>query len=153
MDCDSVFGEGVCQNNKINQWVCDTSKRWGDYLGTCIHSSKQVSECPSDCSNKEYYNEEQGVCLPRAGLKDEDTNQSSITSAVIGTSRTGSIIVIIFLILIGGSITYFIYDKNKKTQLKTKVKEDIVASGKHCTKCGNLLKSGSKFCTGCGKRI
>lgn len=58
LDCESVFGEGVCKNNQINQWICDLTKKWGDYSGTCVHSLKEVSDCPSDCNNKEYYNEE-----------------------------------------------------------------------------------------------
>ncbi len=155
LDCDSVFGEGICQDNQINQWVCDLNKKWGDYAGTCIHSSKQVSECPSDCNKKEYYNEEQGKCLPRIGLEIESENSSSITGGAIGASKgssTGTTILVIFLILIGGSIAYFVYVKNKKGKLKDKVKKEIDEKGKHCKKCGSLLRPNSVFCTKCGKR-
>jgi len=68
------------------------------------------------------------------------------------SSSTGTIILVIFLILIGGSIAYFIYTKNKKKELKKKVKKEIKTKAKHCTKCGSLLRPNSKFCTKSGKR-
>lgn len=152
LECDSVFGEGICQNNQINQWVCDLTKKWGDYAGTCVHSSKQVSECPSDCSNKEYYNEEQGKCLLRTRLE-EETNDSKITGTVIGKSSTGTIILIVFLVLIGGSIAYYFYTNKKKTTPKKGVKKELKTKGKHCTKCGSLLKPRGKFCSECGRKV
>jgi len=156
VECDSVFGEGVCQDNKINKWVCDLTKKWGDYAGTCVHSSKQVSECPSDCSNKEYYNEEQGKCLTRASLP-----SSPITGEATGegkSSSTGLIILIIFLILIGGAIGFYFYNK-KTTPSKPKSKSETssvkeepkeIPQGKFCIKCGSPLREEVRFCTKCG---
>lgn len=160
LECDSVFGEGVCQNNQINKWVCDLTKKWGDYAGTCIHSSKQVSECPSDCSSKEYYNEEEGKCLLRAGLKSEEINDSSegitgaATSEMKSGSSTGTIILIVFLVLIGGSVAYYIYSKKSKKELSRKVKQEVeIRNKKYCKKCGGPLKPKSKFCSKCGKKV
>lgn len=83
-------------------------------------------------------------------------NQENINSSNFSrnfSSSTGIIILVIFFILIGGSIAYFIYDKNKKTQLKSNVKKEIETKGKHCTKCRSLLRGRSKFCTRCGKKV
>lgn len=156
LECDSVFGEGVCQNGQINKWVCDLTKKWGDYVGTCVHSSKQVSECPSDCKSKEYYNEGQGKCLPRKGLTSENLEDTGMTGAITGVSEkssTGIIILIIFLTLIGSSIGFFFYTKNKKTKLKKEVKKELKTKGKHCTKCGSILNPKDKFCIKCGRRV
>lgn len=162
LDCDQTFGEGVCQNNQINQWVCDLTKKWGDYQGTCVHSSKQITNCPSDCNNKEYYNEEQGKCLTRTGLIEENKNNSEIPGQTLSTtsnsSPTGTIILIIILLIIGGSIGFFIYVKNKKNKShhkenKEEEKSKEIKSGKHCTKCGHPLNKGSLFCTKCGHKL
>ena len=155
LDCDQTFGEGVCQNDKINQWVCDLTKKWGDYAGTCVHSEKQVTECPSNCNSNQYYNEEQGKCLTRAGLTEKNINSSangSSPSYTTSQSSTGTVILIIFLIIVGGSIGFFVYVKRKKKGHHKEEKE-IKHLGKHCTKCGHPLKAGSKFCTKCGKKL
>lgn len=65
LECDQTFGEGVCENSQITKWTCDVNKKWGDYSGTCVKSSKKVDQCPSDCTTDEYYNEEEGKCKPR----------------------------------------------------------------------------------------
>lgn len=70
LDCDQVFGEGVCQNKEMTSWVCDTTKPWGDHKGTCIRKTRSVSQCPSDCTSDEYYNQVEGVCKPRSILLD-----------------------------------------------------------------------------------
>lgn len=156
LDCDSVFGEGVCQNNKINQWVCDLTKKWGSYSGTCVHSSKEVSDCLSDCNSKEYYNEKEGKCLPRTQIQSQEVEQDEEggqTSASISKgSSTGMIILIIFLILIGGSIGFFVYVKNKKAKSKSSKKLEETANKAKCKKCGHDLKLNSKFCTKCGEK-
>ena len=169
LECESTFGEGVCQNGEINKWICDLTKNWGNYSGTCIHSSKIVSDCPIDCSNKEYYNEEQGKCLPRAGLVSEeiDTQNAESLSASSAnqdnSSSTGMTILIVFLVLIGGSIAFFFYAKNKgkvkhsPISKPKKIEEDRpfkkqMSAGKQCTKCGYLMGKKSIFCTMCGKK-
>ncbi|GAF79117.1 unnamed protein product, partial [marine sediment metagenome] len=200
LDCESTFGEGICENHKMNKWVCDINKKWGDYAGTCINSIREVSQCPSDCSSKEYYNEEEGICkslkkilncpsgkccisggsykekLCRSSfqcctlqgsfvgvcaedcfqLNKEDLENTGMTGRVTGVSEkssTGIIIAVIFFILIGGAIAYFVYTKKKGTKLKKDVKKDLKEKGKHCKKCGKLLGPKDKFCTGCGKGV
>jgi len=168
IDCESTFGEGVCQSGQINKWICDLNKKWGDYSGTCVHSSKLVSDCPGDCSNNEYYNEEQGKCLTRAGLISKNINDSSeeFTSSSKGfddSSSAGVIILVIFLILIGGSVIFFFYVKGKKKvkhkskskSMKIEEEKTIkkqMGTGKYCTKCGYLMRKKSVFCTMCGKK-
>ena len=156
LDCDQTFGEGICQNNQINKWVCDLTKKWGSYSGTCIHSEKQVAECPSDCNSKQYYNEEQGKCLSRTGIIDEENINNSVSGSSYSqkqSSSTGTTILVIFLILIVGSIGFFVYMKNKKNKFRKGVKKEIIKIGKHCTKCGALVRQNSKFCPKCGKRL
>jgi len=84
------------------------------------------------------------------------TTDQSITSGSqepsLSKSSTGTTILIIFLILIAGSVGFFIYAKNKKKGHHKEEKE-VQHLGKHCTKCGHPLKSGSKFCTKCGKKL
>lgn len=70
LDCDQTFGTGVCQNKQLNQWTCDTTKKWGTYAGTCINSIKNVIECPSDCTTDEFYNGLEGKCQSRVVLMD-----------------------------------------------------------------------------------
>lgn len=65
LDCDQVFGEGICQNRQITSWVCDTNQPWGTHSGTCIRNERIVNQCPSDCTTDEYYNEQEGSCKPR----------------------------------------------------------------------------------------
>jgi len=70
LDCDQVFGEGICQNKQVIKWTCDFSEKWGNYAGTCTKQTKSVSQCPSDCTSDEYYNEDEGKCKPRVVLLD-----------------------------------------------------------------------------------
>lgn len=161
IECDQTFGEGVCQDGQINQWICDLTEKWGDYSGTCIHSSKQVTDCPSNCNSKQYYNEEQGKCLTRTGIVEEKKNNSALnlpsSSLQTKSSSIGIIILVIFLIIIGSSIGFFIYTKNKKNKSHKESKEEkskeTKASEKHCTKCGHSLKKESKFCNKCGYKL
>ena len=70
LDCDQVFGKGVCQDNKITDWSCDTSKKWGSHSGTCVKNVRDVKQCASACTGQEYYNEEEGICKPRSVILD-----------------------------------------------------------------------------------
>lgn len=70
LDCQQVFGEGICQNNQITQWSCNTNKPWGNHKGTCERSVRSVQQCPSDCTTSEYYNEESGTCKSRITVLD-----------------------------------------------------------------------------------
>jgi len=202
LDCESTFGEGVCENREIIKWVCDTNKKWGNYAGTCVNIVRKVSQCAYDCSNNEYYNEEEGLfkslkkilncpsgkcCIPGGNYKEKlcygslqccnlegsfvgtcaedcsqihkkDLSEDKITGGVTGVSEkksssTGIIILIITLALIGGTIAYFLYTKNKGTKLKKEVKKDLEEKGKHCAKCKNLLNPKDKFCIKCGRRV
>ena len=65
LDCQQVFGEGVCQNKEIIQWSCNFNKKWGDHSGTCEKEIRDVVQCPSDCTSDEYYNDKEGICKPR----------------------------------------------------------------------------------------
>ena len=65
LDCQQVFGEGVCQNEQIISWSCIFNKKWGVHSGTCEKKTKAVIECPDACTSAEYYNEEEGICKPR----------------------------------------------------------------------------------------
>ncbi|RLJ02541.1 MAG: hypothetical protein DRP10_00955 [Candidatus Aenigmatarchaeota archaeon] len=68
LDCDQVFGEGVCQNKKMTSWVCDTTKPWGNHKGTCVKKIRTVTQCPTDCTGDEYYDEIEGKCKLRYTL-------------------------------------------------------------------------------------
>jgi len=68
LDCQQTFGYGICQNKQMIGWYCDTTKKWGNYIGTCVKQTRNVLQCPSDCTVNEYYNEDQGRCLPRITL-------------------------------------------------------------------------------------
>lgn len=123
-------------------------KECNNDLECCTLSVSFVGICAEDCSK---INQES----LKTTASQSDSQQSSLSK-----SSTGTIILVIFLILIGGSIAYFIYVKKKKGKNKPsdkkieKPKEKKgTEKGKHCTKCGNLLKSGSKFCTKCGKKV
>lgn len=70
LDCDQVFGKGVCQDNKVTGWTCDTTKKWGSHTGTCVKNIKDVKQCPSACTGQEYYNEGEGLCKPRSVILD-----------------------------------------------------------------------------------
>jgi len=70
LECDQTFGEGICQSNQITKWTCDTSKKWGNYIGTCISAQKNVQQCPSDCTTEEYYDEVEGKCKSRVVILD-----------------------------------------------------------------------------------
>ncbi len=70
LECDQVFGSGVCQNKQITSWVCNTNKKWGTHAGTCEKSIRTVQQCPSDCTASEYYNEEEGICKSRVTILD-----------------------------------------------------------------------------------
>lgn len=158
-ECDQTFGAGVCQNNQINQWVCDLTKKWGNSAGTCVHSAKEVTNCPSDCNSRQYYDESEGKCLTRTGVIEQNQNTSSELSSTAysktSSSSAGSIILIIFVIIIIGSIGFFIYAKGKKNKSSSTTKNipSQVKASRHCTKCGNPLKKGSKFCTKCGHKL
>ena len=65
LDCQQVFGEGVCQNEQIIKWSCNFNKKWGTHVGTCEKKIRSVTQCPDDCTSSEYYNEEEGKCKPR----------------------------------------------------------------------------------------
>lgn len=70
LDCQQVFGEGICQNKQITKWACNTNKKWGTHLGTCEKIIRTVQQCSSDCTNSEYYNEEEGRCKSRVTILD-----------------------------------------------------------------------------------
>ncbi len=65
LDCDQTFGEGICENHQIVKWNCNFNKPWGDHSGTCEENIRAVSQCPSDCTSGEYYDDVQGQCKPR----------------------------------------------------------------------------------------
>jgi len=67
LDCQQSF-TGTCINHVEEKWYCDKSERWGDYSGKCKIIRRNVEDCPSDCTENEYYNSEQGKCLPRVQL-------------------------------------------------------------------------------------
>jgi flagellar basal body-associated protein FliL len=95
--------------------------------------------------------------VPSSYVDNKNLDQPLITGDVTSQSKekssTGIIIAVIFFILIGGAVAYFIYNKNKSANLKKGVKKDLKEKGKHCKKCGKLLSPRNKFCTGCGRRI
>lgn len=198
LECDQVFGEGVCQDSQITKWTCDTNKKWGNYAGTCISSQRNVQQCPSDCSTEEYYNEDEGKCKPRNvlincpsgkcclgggsykeklcsdGLQccvtegylgecqsdcNKKTNPPPVTgfaTAVSGNSSFGIIILIVFLVLIGGAIGFYFYRNKSTKNVPTEtvpIKKELSDSGQHCTKCGSSLNPKSRFCTKCGQRF
>lgn len=68
IDCEQTFSSGVCQNKQSTSWSCDTTKKWGNYVGTCVKSTRTVEQCPSDCTSSEYYNDQQGKCVPKVTL-------------------------------------------------------------------------------------
>ncbi len=68
IDCQQTFGYPTCLNKQITSWRCDTTKKWGSYSGTCVKQVRSVSQCPNECTANEYYNEDQGKCLPRITL-------------------------------------------------------------------------------------
>jgi len=115
-------------------------KSCGDNLSCCIVGGSVVGICAEDCSQ----------------ISEEDL-EGGITGGVIseskGKSSTGIIILIVFLVLIGGSIAYYFYTNKKKTTPKKGVKKELETKGKHCTKCGSLLKSRGKFCSKCGRKV
>lgn len=104
----------------------------------CTAPGSFVGICSADCSTLNNSN------LQNVGF----SGQTSQTY-----SSTGRTILIIFLVLIGGSIGFFIYTKNKGKELKHKVKKDIEESSKKCRKCGSSISPKSKFCTKCGRRV
>ncbi|MCX6818205.1 MAG: hypothetical protein NTU57_05105 [Candidatus Aenigmarchaeota archaeon] len=62
LDCQQVFGEGVCKNKQITKWSCNINKKWGSHQGTCEKNIRSVLQCPEDCTTSEYYNEIEGQC-------------------------------------------------------------------------------------------
>ncbi len=97
---------------------------------------------------------------PLIGFSLEEINNSqggitgAATARATGKSSTGTIILIIFLVLIGGSIAYYVYSQKSKKELGRKVKQEVeLRKGKFCNKCGGKLKPQSKFCSKCGKTI
>lgn len=70
LDCQQTFTSGVCQSKQVTNWVCDTSKKWGNNAGTCVKQTKTVQQCSSDCTSNEYYNDVEGVCKPRVIILD-----------------------------------------------------------------------------------
>lgn len=115
------YREAICQGGNI----CCTN---GGYVGDCKKSCEEIKESTS--------------------TKSQDASQTSgITGNVAGnggSSKTGILIAIVFLILIGGSIAFYIY----KRKSPSKVSSPSTTS--HCTKCGS--KISGKFCTKCGKK-
>jgi len=97
---------------------------------------------------------------PLTGFSLEDINnsQGGITGGAISESKekssTGTIILIVFLVLIGGSIAYYIYSQKSKKELGRKVKQKVeLRKGKFCKKCGSKLKPQGKFCSKCGRKV
>ena len=95
--------------------------------------------------------------IPLTSVSADELNNSEISgrtssSTSKGSSSIGLIILIIFLILIGGSIGFFIYVKNKKVKSKSPTKSQEVTHKAECKKCGHSLKSNSKFCIKCGEK-
>lgn len=81
----------------------------------------------------------------------EKSTTSGITGNVVSVSTgspTGIIILIIFLVLIGSSIGFFIYVKNKKNKKPNKK----TSAKTKCRKCGHTLRPNAKFCTKCGTK-
>lgn len=70
VECQQTFGTGICQNNQVINWFCDTNKKWGNYIGTCVKQIKTVIQCQSDCTANEYYNEDEGICKSRVTILD-----------------------------------------------------------------------------------
>jgi len=132
--------------------------------GQCEEKTLEEVECcrSSDCQDSEYCNSDY-ICtaIPQnINIEDldsiENTGKTS-SSLSKGSSSTGIIILIVFLILIGGSIGYFFYVKSKKkVKLKPKEKKEEpkeVPKGKFCPKCGGVLREKSRFCTKCGVKV
>ncbi|MBS3092558.1 zinc ribbon domain-containing protein [Candidatus Pacearchaeota archaeon] len=86
-----------------------------------------------------------------------NSSSSSITGNIIGSSGVGEskgmIILVIFVILIVGLISYLIYSKKKgKSKEEVSINDKKESSGKHCTKCGHPLKVDAQFCNKCGEK-
>ncbi len=138
-------------------WTINTLKKPICKNGKCSYDEKNV-EC---CNDKNC--EEGGFCdeeyrCRESSFKTQDISQTGITGAATAgakgkSSSTGTIILIVFLVLIGGSIAYYFYTNKKKTTPKKGVKKELETKGKHCTKCGSLLKSRGKFCSKCGREV
>ena len=98
------------------------------------------------------------VCATQGGSIGQSSN-NGVTGAAIGilgkSSSIGIIILVVFLILIGGAVGFYFY-RNKSKNVVSKeapVQREVLSSGKHCTKCGNSLNANSRFCTKCGERL
>lgn len=196
-----VIGQTTCLNNIETSWVCDLTKPWDPYIGTCEKQTKNVLCCSdNDCGSDEYCNKELGcastytlencpsgkccfsggnykektcesdlqcctmggsfvgICAEDCSQISEENLEAGITGAATSEmksgSSTGTIILIVFLVLIGGSVAYYIYSKKSKKELSRKVKQEVeIRNKKYCKKCGGPLKPKSKFCSKYGKKV
>jgi ribosomal protein L32 len=200
LDCDQVFGAGVCQDKQITSWSCDTSQKWGDHLGTCVKTTKTVQQCSSDCTSDEYYNEQEGICKPLKVLVDcpagrcciaggnykgqscqsgliccpsadpsvgdceasctQSSNSQNSTQAGTDNNSYGSmwgsitenvsVWIIVLIVVVGGcGAAYFLFiRKGSRSHHHVESSHAIT-----CSKCGEELKAGSKFCKRCGEKV
>jgi len=168
-DCSGVSSNCESKNGKyyLVSSSCDKGKLDSYGKGKCINDKREVKCCsgndggPNNCGSGSFCDYEDGckdvtykssqgeIKTGVQGEKIGSQKTSGITGAVIdGGSSTGMIILVIFLILIGGSIGFYFYRKNKKSLPKT---DTTNKETKKCSKCGN--KVYGNFCTKCGKKI
>jgi hypothetical protein len=131
--------------------------------GQCTEKSLKKVECckDSDCLGGQYCTSDY-ICKQtpeststydtKSDSKSVQSQKSSgITGNVIGnsgSSKIGIIILVVIILVIGGAIGLYVYNRNKSKGTVV----SSVASSNLCTKCGSSLNVGSKFCTKCGNK-
>lgn len=169
--CNSDFDCGATEtceedNGKyyaVNSY-CDKSKLDSYEKGFCESKKEEVKCCSETCGSGEFCDYEVG-CKEvsylgsegqiKTGVQGENIEGDSadITGSVIGAggSSKGGIILAIFVILIAGSIGYFVYTRR---QASVPVQQPVTKpAGGFCTKCGTTLGAGATFCNKCGRKV
>lgn len=144
-----VFEE--CPSNKCCKFGGDFKEKGCSSGEKCCTSGGYVGECKESCEPIPISSDNKIVETAKdtKGYA-EDNGEKILSSTSEESSSTGTIVLVVFLILISSSIGFFVYVKNKDKKPKTKKEQG--RSAKHCSKCGNTLKAGSKFCTKCGRK-
>lgn len=157
LDCSGV--SSTLNKNKVSL-DSESSEEITATLTASTEEAKEVS-----CNLKAYATREPSKSdecsfnveiIPLTSVSADELNNSEISGQTSAStskgSSTGMIILIIFLILIGGSIGFFVYVKNKKAKSKSSKKSEETTNKAKCKKCGHDLKLNSKFCTKCGEK-
>jgi len=150
-----------CGTSVQCDWTTNNLKTPSCENGQCTFKEQKVDCClDKNCDEGSFCNAnhkcEVGLGHDiNAANSNASTINGNLSPSLSGNSSTGTTILVIFLIIIGGSIGFFVYVKNKKNksshkEIKEEKSKEIKSSEKHCTKCGHPLKKGSKFCTKCG---